>query len=65
LGETGEIHQIEGARAMDSLQGSMMRLVLAPKPMKGIDQKLLKLQDRQSGQNTSENHENEKHYNTT
>jgi hypothetical protein len=44
LGEPGEIHQIEGARAMDSFQDwrKMMRLNLAPKPMKGIEEKLLK-----------------------
>jgi hypothetical protein len=38
-----------------------MRLILAPKPMEGIEEKLLKSWDRKSGQNTSENHENEKH----
>jgi hypothetical protein len=40
---------------MDSLQDWrwMMRLVLAPKPMEGIDKKkLLKSQDRKSGKNT-------------
>jgi hypothetical protein len=44
LGEPGEIHQIEGARAMDSLQDwrYMMRFVLAPKSMEGIEEKLLK-----------------------
>jgi hypothetical protein len=45
LGEQREIHEIEGARVMDSLQGwrYMMRLILAPKSMEGIEEKLLKL----------------------
>jgi hypothetical protein len=40
----GEIHQIEGARAMDSFQEwrYMMRLNLATKPTEGIEEKLLK-----------------------
>jgi hypothetical protein len=39
-----EIHQIEGARAIDLFQGWtwMMRLNLAPKPTEGIEEKLLK-----------------------
>jgi hypothetical protein len=48
----GEIHQIEGARAMDSFQDwrKMMRLNLAPKPTKGIEEKLLKSWDQELGQ---------------
>jgi hypothetical protein len=42
----------------------MMRLILAPKPMEGIEEKLLKSQDRKLGQKYSENHENGKHYST-
>jgi hypothetical protein len=44
LEEQGEINEIEGARAMDSLQGwrYMMRLILAAKSMEGIKEKLLK-----------------------
>jgi hypothetical protein len=40
----GEIHQIEGARGMGSLQGwrQMMRLILASKPMEEIDEKFIK-----------------------
>jgi hypothetical protein len=47
----GEIHQIEGARGMGSLQGwrQMMRLILAPKPMEEIDEKFLKSRDQKSG----------------
>jgi hypothetical protein len=39
-----KIAKLKGARAMDSLQGwrYMMRLVQAPKPMEGINEKLLK-----------------------
>jgi hypothetical protein len=39
----GEICEIKGARAMDSLQGWrwMMRLILATKSMEGIKEKLL------------------------
>jgi hypothetical protein len=33
--------------------------------MEGIDEKLLKSGDRKSGQKPTENHENEKHCNTT
>jgi hypothetical protein len=42
----------------------MMRLILTPKPMEEIDEKLLKSRDQKSGQNTSENHKNEKYYST-
>jgi hypothetical protein len=44
LEETGEIHQIEGARDMNSFQDwrLMMRLNLASKTMEGIEEKLLK-----------------------
>jgi hypothetical protein len=44
LGESREIYQIERDRVMDSLQGWrwMMRLILAPKPIEGIEEKLLK-----------------------
>jgi hypothetical protein len=51
----GEIHQIEGARAMDSFQDwrKMMRLNLAPKPTKGIEEKLLKSWDQELGQKYS------------
>jgi hypothetical protein len=37
----------------------MMRLILAPKSMKGIEEKL-KPQDQKSAQKISKNHENEK-----
>jgi hypothetical protein len=40
----------------------MMRIILAPKPMEGIKEKLLKSRDRKSGKNATENHENGKHY---
>jgi hypothetical protein len=44
--------KLKGARAMDSLQGwrYMMRLVQAPKPMEGINEKLLKSRDQKSDQ---------------
>jgi hypothetical protein len=34
------------------------------KPIEGIDEKLLKSQDKKSGQNTFQNHENKKHCST-
>jgi hypothetical protein len=51
LREPGEICQIEGVRAMDSLQGwrYMMRLVLASKPIKRIEEKVLKSRYQKSG----------------
>jgi hypothetical protein len=51
LGKPGEIREIEGARAMDSLQGwrYVMRLVLAPKSTGGIKEKFLKSQNQKSG----------------
>jgi hypothetical protein len=36
----------------------MMRLILAPKLIEGIEEKLLKSRDRKSGKNNSKNHEN-------
>jgi hypothetical protein len=62
----GEICQIKGARAMDSFQDwrCVMRLVLACKPMEGIEEKLLKSRNRKSGQKYSKNHKNEKHCST-
>jgi hypothetical protein len=42
----------------------MTRLILAPKPMEEIDEKLLKLRDKKLGKNTSKNHKNEKHCST-
>jgi hypothetical protein len=39
----------------------MMRLILAPKLIEGIEEKLLKSQDRKSGQKYSKKHKNEKH----
>jgi hypothetical protein len=36
-----------------------MRLVLAPKLMEGIEEKLLKSRDQKSGQKYSKNHKNE------
>jgi hypothetical protein len=52
LEERREIREIEEARAMDSLQGWrwMMRLTLAPKFMKGIEEILLKSQNKKLGQ---------------
>jgi predicted secreted protein len=51
LEKLGEIHQIEKARVMDSLQywRKMMALVLAAKSMEGI-KKLRKTQSKKSGQ---------------
>jgi hypothetical protein len=51
LTEPGEICQIEGVRAMDSLQGwrYMMRLFLASKPIKRIEEKVLKSRYQKSG----------------
>jgi hypothetical protein len=37
-----------------------MRLVLAPKPVEGIDKKLLKSQDQKLGQKYLKNHKNKK-----
>jgi hypothetical protein len=42
----------------------MKRLILAPKSMEGIKEKLLKSRDQKLGQNYSENHENEKRCST-
>jgi hypothetical protein len=42
----------------------MMRLVVAPKPMERIKEKLLKSPDQKSGQKYSKNHENKKHCST-
>jgi hypothetical protein len=39
----------------------MMGLILAPKPKEGIEEKLLKSQDKKLGQKYYENHENIKH----
>jgi hypothetical protein len=52
LGERGKIHEIEGDRDMDSLQGWrwMMRLVLAPKSIERIEEKLLISQSQKLGQ---------------
>jgi hypothetical protein len=38
-----------------------MRLILILKPTEGIEEKLIKSRVQKSGQNTSENHKNEKH----
>jgi hypothetical protein len=43
----------------------MMRLNLAPKPMEGIEEKLLKSRDQELGQKYSKITKNEKHYSTT
>jgi hypothetical protein len=43
----------------------MMRLVLAPKSMEGIEEKLLKSWDRKIGPKIFENHKNEKWVNST
>jgi hypothetical protein len=40
----------------------MMRLVLTPKHMEGIKEKLLKMRDKKSGQKYIQNHENKKYY---
>jgi hypothetical protein len=43
MGKLGEIHEIEGARGINSLQGwrKMMMLILAPKSMEGVEEKLI------------------------
>jgi hypothetical protein len=42
----------------------MMSLILAPKPIKGIEEKPLKSRDRKSGQKYSKNHKNDQHCST-
>jgi hypothetical protein len=53
LEKRGEIHKIEGARTMDSLQywRYMMRLIIATKSTEGIKNSS-KLADEKSGENT-------------
>jgi hypothetical protein len=62
----GEIHQIEGARAMNSFQDwrLMMRLNLAPKPMEGI-KKTPQIMRSRIGPKILKNNKNEKHCSTT
>jgi hypothetical protein len=38
----------------------MMRLILEPKPMEGIEEKLLNSRDKNWAKNSSKNYENEK-----
>jgi hypothetical protein len=54
LEKRGEIHKIEGARTMDSLQywRYMMRLIIATKSTEGIKKNSSKPADEKSGENT-------------